>query len=147
MRAGYVRGVYSSAEVRSILHAFDDASCGEVVFNVRPQKNRLLERLIGKLVPGDTLMVWTLECAAPTSESLIQLILELNRKQIGFESISEGFAVSKDSNVSPSTIASRLERVRSDPPSRGDQRSGRRWTPLATAQNAAVRGLLAIITG
>jgi len=147
MKAGYVRGVYSSAEVRSIFHAFDGASCSEVIFNVRPQKNRLLERLMRKLAPGDTLMVWTLECAAPTSESLIQLILELNRRQIGFESITEGFAVSKDSNVSSSTIASRLEQVRSDPPSRQDQPTRRRWTPLAAAQNAAVRGLLAIITG
>jgi DNA invertase Pin-like site-specific DNA recombinase len=113
MKAGYVRGVYSSAQVQRILQAFNDASCGEVVINVRPQNNHLFTRLLEKLAPGDTLAVWTLGCAAGSSSDLTKLIASLNAKRIGFESIAEGLAVPAGSALSSAMIAARIDRIRS----------------------------------
>jgi len=113
MKAGYVRGVYSSSDVRRILDAFDHASCSEVVINARPQKNHDFKRLLQKLAPGDTLAVWTLDCAAPTSGDLVQLVADLNGRRIRFESISEAFVVSADSILSSAMIADAIDRIRS----------------------------------
>ncbi len=112
MKAGYVRGVYSSAQVQRILQAFNDASCGEVVINVRPQNNHLFTRLLEKLAPGDTLAVWTLGCAAGSSSDLTKLIASLNAKRIGFESIAEGLAVPAGLALSSAMIAARIDRIR-----------------------------------
>jgi DNA invertase Pin-like site-specific DNA recombinase len=113
MKAGYVRGVYSSSEVRRMLDAFDHASCSEVVINARPQNNHDFRRLLEKLVPGGTLAVWALDCAAPTSSDLVQLVADLNGRRIRFESISEAFVVSADSILSPAMIADAIDRIRS----------------------------------
>jgi DNA invertase Pin-like site-specific DNA recombinase len=121
MKAGYVRGVYSSTQVQRVLQAFDAASCGEVVINVRPENNHLFARLLEKLAPGDTLAVWTLDCAGSNSNDLIKLIAGLNGKRIGFESIAEGLVVPAGAELSPAMIAARIDRYRSI-----DERSARR---------------------
>jgi DNA invertase Pin-like site-specific DNA recombinase len=138
MKAGYVRGVYSSAQVQRILQAFDSASCGEVVINVRPENNHLFTRLLEKLAPGDTLAVWTLDCAAGSSSDLAKLIASLNAKRIGFESISEGLVVSAGSVLSPATIAARIDRLRSIEERPARRPVGRRPTGVpATSPEAA----------
>jgi DNA invertase Pin-like site-specific DNA recombinase len=121
MKAGYVRGVYTSSQVQRILQAFDDASCGEVVINVRPENNHLFTRLLEKLAPGDTLAVWTLDCAGANSNDLTKLIADLNDKKIGFESVAEGLVIHAGAELSPAMIAARIDRYRSI-----DERSVRR---------------------
>jgi hypothetical protein len=145
MKAGYVHGVYSPAEVQSILKAFDEASCGEVVFSVRSQTNRLLERLVRKLAPGDTLTVWTLGCACAGTDDLVELVVRLNRKRVGFESISEGFVVSSESEFSREIIAGRLDRLQSEPQLAERLRAWRRLIPAANGQSATVRSLSAMM--
>jgi hypothetical protein len=111
MKAGYARGVYSSTQLQRMLRGFEAASCAEVVIDVRPQSGRLFRNLQEKLHPGDTLAVWNYECTAGGSTELTNLIVSLQVRGIGFESLAEGLAVPTGRTLSPATIAALIERA------------------------------------
>lgn len=48
-----------------------------------------LEQCRKALLPGDTLIVWRLDCLGYSLPKLVQFVVELEQKGIGFESITE----------------------------------------------------------
>lgn len=97
MKAGYVRGTYSPAEVKRILDAFAKASCDQVIFDESTHHSAVLDGLLQRLEDGDILVVWRLNCVASSLKDLIRFIRNLTDDGIGFESLTESFKASGES--------------------------------------------------
>ncbi|WP_447586528.1 recombinase family protein [Pseudoxanthomonas mexicana] len=96
MNVGYARAAAHNQDLQPQLDELKAASC-EQIFVEHPARARdrpKLQTCLAALRAGDTLVVWSLDRLARSLRDLIEIIDDLNRRDIGFRSLSEGIDTS-----------------------------------------------------
>jgi len=97
MKVGYARVSTADQHLRMQEDALKSAGCEEiytdVVSGVKEQRPGL-EKALGFLRDGDTLVVWKLDRLGRSIQNLIQLINDLHGKNIAFKSLQESIDTS-----------------------------------------------------
>ena len=97
MKIGYARVSTADQHLRMQEDALKSAGCEEiftdVVSGVKTQRIGL-DKALGYVREGDTLVVWKLDRLGRSIQHLIQLMTSLNEKKIGFKSLQENIDTS-----------------------------------------------------
>lgn len=91
-RIGYARVSTEDQHLDLQLDALQQAGCGVVYEETRSEKSALrpeLEQCRKALRTGDTLVVWRLDRLGRSLPDLVQIVAELERNGVGFESLTE----------------------------------------------------------
>ncbi len=94
MIVGYLKSAVSSDEMGDEISALEDAGCERIVLDSSYSEGPgadMLRAVINRLDDGDGLVVWSLDSVANTMASLVELILQLDGRNIQFRSLKEGF--------------------------------------------------------
>jgi DNA invertase Pin-like site-specific DNA recombinase len=92
MRIGYAWVSHHDPTLDLQEEALKKAKCEKVIVDVAsgPKEKRSgLERARAHLQKGDILVVWRLDCLGRSLKDLIELMVELEREGIGFQSLKE----------------------------------------------------------
>ncbi len=93
MLIGYARVSTEDQNLDLQLQALTDAGCDQIFSDKKSggQKARKgLQDALSHLRPGDTLVVWKLDRLGRTVKQLVDLITELQERQINFKSLTNG---------------------------------------------------------
>ena len=94
MIAGYARVSTDEQNTDLQQRALEAAGCTEIAQEVGSGKSMsrpALDELLGRLVKGDTLVVWKLDRLGRTSVGLLSLMADLDKRGIFFKSVTESF--------------------------------------------------------
>jgi DNA invertase Pin-like site-specific DNA recombinase len=94
MNIGFLRSNASMDELRDEMTALEKAGCERIVVDNASEPNAqagMLGAVISRLSSGQSLIVWTLESVANSMPELIDLVLQLEEKNVRFRSLTEGF--------------------------------------------------------
>ena len=133
-RLGYARVSTADQSPASQLDALNGAGCHEVFVDHasgtttdRPALSRLLERLR----PGDTLVVWRLDRLGRSTAHLIDTVTGLGERGIGFCSLTEALDTTTPAGRLLFGILASLQRLNVTSPSSGRWRGSPRPGPAA----------------
>lgn len=95
MQIGYARVSTSDQDARLQVDALRAAGCTEVVQEIASGAARhrpVLRAVVDRLREGDVLVIWKLDRLGRTVEGLVNLVAELERKEAGFRSLTDGIS-------------------------------------------------------
>ena len=81
-------------ELRDEMGALEEAGCERIVLDnsLSPTPSTgTLGAVISRLADGDSLIVWSLDCVAGSMPELVELILQLDSRNVRFRSLKEDF--------------------------------------------------------
>ena len=94
MNIGFLRSTASMGELREEMAALEEAECERIILDnglsATPNAGTL-GAVISRLSDGDQLTVWSLDCVASSMPELVELILQLERRNVRLRSLKEGF--------------------------------------------------------
>jgi DNA invertase Pin-like site-specific DNA recombinase len=94
VKIGFLRSTASMEELREEMGGLEEAGCERIILDnslsATPNAGTL-GAVISRLSDGDQLTVWSLDCVASSMSELVELILQLESRNVRFRSLKEGF--------------------------------------------------------
>lgn len=94
MNIGFLSSTATMEELRDEMGALEEAGCERIVLDnsLSPTPSTgTLGAVISRLADGDSLIVWSLDCVAGSMPELVELILQLDGRNVRFRSLKEDF--------------------------------------------------------
>lgn len=91
IRVGYLRGDWEDSVVSQAVEALEAAGCARVVVDSGPRRtgsNPALSSMIGRMSPGDIVVVVELEHLAGSLQQLVERLADIAGRGIGIEALS-----------------------------------------------------------
>lgn len=117
MNVGFLRSSGSLDELPKEMSALERAGCERIVVDNALGPNLragMLGAVIEPLVAGDCLIVWTLGSVVSSMPELIDLVLQLDARDVRFRSLSEGFDSHGRNRAAIKTVFAQLKEFQDD---------------------------------